>query len=75
MDNEEEENKTKEDEIKVRKVEHFLFNTCACTPEEAIEVLNVCMRNARGKMYGLTFRKGRLQPNSSRYDPNYQKKE
>ena len=62
-------------ETNIQSVENMLYNTCGCSPEEAVEILNECLRNARGKIYNMTFRKGRLQPNSSRYDPDYKKKE
>ena len=58
-------------EKNIQKIEKFLYETCGCVPEEAVEILNECLRNARGKMYNMTFRGGRLQPNSSRYKPDW----
>jgi hypothetical protein len=49
-------------ETNIQRVENMLYNTCGCSPEEAVEILNECLKNARAKVYNLKIKRGRLQP-------------
>lgn len=54
-------------ETNVERVENMLYSTCGCSVDEAIEILNECLRNARGKKYGIDSARMKRDGNSSGY--------
>ena len=50
------------EERRIKEVEYLLYTRQGCSPEEAVVILNICLRNARGKIYDLKFSDGRMRP-------------
>ena len=51
----------------IEEVEKLLYFEHGCLLDEAIEILNECLRNARGKKYGIDSTRMKRDGNSSGY--------